>query len=158
MLFFIYHLYYKIYRWYLTQIWAVMIMATIGKWIKMENIWYSTTYKIPYLYWSKYITWDWLCLSLHRVKNLWNTCLSHLVWSSQYAFSYVWMDSFLLQIEYQSDEFENNFFPCNTVRYSFCMFYILWLIFYCFESFFLLVLEYIPKKLVYHFVFVFLAF
>lgn len=94
MLFFIYHLYYKIYRWYLTQIWAVMIMATIGKWIKMENIWYSTTYKIPYLYWSKYITWDWLCLSLHRVKNLWNTCLSHLVWSSQYAFSYVWMDSF----------------------------------------------------------------
>ena len=71
----------------ITKIWAAMIMATIGKWIKMENIWYSTTYKIPYLHWSKYITWDWLCLSLHRVKNLWNTCLSLLVGSSQYAFS-----------------------------------------------------------------------
>lgn len=120
-------------------------MATIGKWIKMENICYSTTYKIPYLHWSKYITWDWLCLSLHRVKNLWNTCLSLLVWSSQYAFSYVWMGFFFYRLNTSPMNLKTIFFPCNIVRYSFCMSYILWLSFFSLNLFSCLFLNIFQK-------------
>ena len=89
------------------------------EWIKMENICYSTTYKIPYLHWSKYITWDWLCLSLHRVKNLWNTCLSLLVWSSQYAFSYVWMGFFFYRLNTSPMNLKTIFFPLQHCEIQF---------------------------------------